>query len=976
MGSLGIISRANVEESTLSDIVKACNTSVSAIEDVYECTPSQLRMIYETKPEVYQFVLSFGPQADIERFCEALRQVISLNPTLRTRFAKCQLGTLQVVLEQEQISMHLSDDIDQYLHDSRSDNCWLGVPLFRATFIGRKFVGTIHHAVMDYWSWFTMFNVDIAAAYYGLPPPNRPVFKEFVAHCRAIDDSSAKSFWAARFKGIPAAFPNAKSTSSNEVRRAQLRKVAFKKMVSPDIHAQMPYFIEAAWAITSSIYTGNDSVTYGYLLSGRSSSSNGFQTTLGPTVVEVPVQVDLQRNMTVGQLIKGRALSLRELQAHPAVQCGINKIMEASEASKHAAAYRTLLNILPELPAVNDDEDIKLDQMVSIEAPFPLHLIFNINDDGFLVDPRFDPEAISEAHLNQVLNQFEHVLQQLAEAPLNAKLSTLKLLNPSDRQCIGTWNTRLPEKPGKSIHEGFRAQARVRPDAMAVEATDGRADYRTLDHLSDRLAHELQRRGVSRSIAVAFLFERSMWAIVAILGILKAGGTCVPIDNNSSHEENSAICSRTAVKLVLTSSTEFHKSVGLAKDILAVNAASISSFTDAPSVVIGDASFPTDLAYILLTSGNAGESLGVLLEHHNLVSSLRSQAQTLAWHPGSRMLHIAPYVSSWSVCEVLGTLLSGGCLCIPYDLDHEQNLSVGIEATQSNWAILSSNQLQNILPSSAPSLKSILCIGNQFCNEALTTWRNYAQVFNGWGTCETSFINTISDTRADFQDVKSVGSPIGCSVWIANPQNIHDLAPIGSVGEILLSGSGVAKGYLGDETKTAAAFIAPPVWATSFRTATSKFYRTGDLGLYNSDGSISVIGRRNNRIKIKSRTVQLEDLERVLLNCTELRDVAVLTQISAGRTQVVAVVCLADSSLPSATVLQRLPDSCKQTVDLRLAAVENYAKSTPLADVMPNVWIVVEKLPWTNSGHLHRANIRQWLKTFKNLVSCADRCST
>jgi non-ribosomal peptide synthetase component F len=681
--------------------------------------------------------------------------------------------------------------------------------------------------------------------------------------------------------------------------------------------------------------------------------------------------------MTVGQLIKDRALSLRQLQTHPAVQCGIHRIAAASEASRHAAAYRTLLNILPELPAaVADDTDVKLDRIVSIEAPFPLHLIFNINDDGFLIDPRFDPVAIPELQLNQVLDQFEHVLQLLTEAPLKTKLSSLNLLNPHDRQCLSMWNMIVPEKLARPIHEGFRAQVRVRPDTAAVDASDGRVDYRRLDQLSDRLAHELCRRGISRNTAVGLIFERSLWAIVSILAILKAGGTCVPIDRADSHEAKLALCCQVDIKLILASYKEYSQSLELGIDILAVSEGSFSSMPDAAGSDVGNTSYPTDVAYVLFSTGDGGESRGVMLEHRNLFSSLRSQAQKLSWQPGSRMLHLAPYVSSRSVCEVLGTLLSGGCVCIPPDLVNGQSLSGAIQTTQSNWALLPSNELQHISPSSTTILRSILCVGNPLQITTATTWGNSVQLFHGWGACEASFISAMSEVPPGSRDSERIGLPVGCSIWIVNPQNVHHLAPIGSLGELLISGSTVAKGYVGSNPKTGGSFIAPPEWAASFSVGSTNLYRTGELGRFNSDGSISLVGRRSNRLKIRGRTAQLEELEAALRKCHAIRDAAVLTQISAGRTQVVAVVCLSDACLPSMNLLRRLPAAYKQTIDQNVAVAEEYAKSTLFAEVVPSIWIVVERLPLTDSQVLDRTAIRQWLKGFKDLRSSADRVAS
>lgn len=962
------MSKDDVDEAILTDIARACNTSIKDIEDVYECTPSQIRMIQEIRPEVYQFVLSFGPSASVERFSEALRRVVDLNAILRTRFAICRLGTLQVVLGADEIPIHHSGDMEQYLQDSRTEGLWIGVPLFRARFIGTKFVATIHHAIMDYWSWFTLFNVDLAAAYYQLEPPTRVPFKDFVAHCKSIDDSEAKAFWAARFRGHPACFPDFGSGGSGEVRKAATRKVSLGRTVSGAVLAQMPYFIEASWAITSSIYTGNDSVAYGYLLSGRSSSSNGLRNTLGPTVIEVPIQVDLKRNMSVEQLIKERALSLRQLQANPAVQCGIHKIIAASTASKHAAAYRTLLNILPELPAAGESEDIKLECMTSIEAPFPLHLIFNINGDGFTIDPRFDPQAISETQLNHALNQFEHVLQLLIESPTKTKLSSLKLLNPHDYQRISSWNGGTAQQSAASIQQAFRVQVREHPDAPAVEDGDMRIEYGMLDQMSDRLAHELQTRGVSRNVAVVMIFERSLWAIVTILGILKAGGACVPIGENEDLADRAAICSRVKAKLVLVSSAEYPKSVGVGPDIYTVNHDAIEPMTTGAPL---DTSCQTDTAFILCARNTETESRAFMLQHGSLAVSLVIQAQNLGWQQGCRMLHRTSYASSWSIFEVLGMLLSGGCVSVHSKPGDEMNLSRAIEDSESNWTILSSSELCTVSPSSTPSLENVLCIGERpIPTKVSTMWTRAVRLFRGWGTSETSFISTVLEVPPSSPDTTCVGLPAGCSVWIVNSQNIHDLAPIGSIGELLVAGPGVAKGYFADEAKTAASFVAAPAWAASFSLEDARLYRTGLLGRYDTDGNICLVGRRSNRVQIKGRAVQLEDIERVLLNCDILSDIAILTQISAGRTQIVAVVCLADSVLPSKSMLDPISETSKSVVTRDISTVKNYAKSKLPSDIVPTVWIAVERLPRTDSQALDRGSIRDWVKStgLKHLV--------
>ncbi|KAG5999794.1 NRPS protein [Claviceps pusilla] len=1004
------MSLSDIDESTLAAVAKSCNTSPGAIEDIFECTPSQTDMIEQAKPDVLQIILSFNAQVSRERWRQAFRLIISRNATLRTRFSEIEPGRfLQVVLRPKEVEDDIilpnsCHDIDEFLRMSgdRSSQQWLGVPLFQAVFNGSRFVASTHHGVMDYWSWVTLFNSDIVAAYHRQQVPDRPAFKDFVRYCQTIDESEAENFWQRRFRGEVSCFPvvSGSETASRRIRKDTLRESTFSPGTIRDVvRIQMPYYIEAAWAITSSIYTASDSVAYGYMISARVSSSNGLQRTFGPMISEVPVQVDLRRNMTVGQLVKDRAVSLKQLQAHPALHWGLRKIKAAVGGINDAWKYGTLLNILPEhlaSPAPTPPSDVGadespaprvyVDRAIALLGCIPLSLMFSLRGDGFVLDPRFDPKSISKRRLNLVLDQFEHVLRLLLQAQPHETLSSLELLNDGDRARISAWNSRLgtEETAYSTVHAAFRAQVRVRPDATAVEVEeDGQVnsvDYRALDQMSDRLASLLRRRGISRNIPVCLVPEPSTWAIVAILGIMKAGGIVVPIDRKASPEMRAAIRSKVQAGLVLASSTQYATCVGLATDVLLVNPASINEpLATRLSENDGLECCSTDTALLYFTDGSTCSSgaeeqaTGIMFAHRTLVSSSRSQAKAMGWQPGCRVLHCADYVSGLSMCEVFGTLLSGGCICIPAVKNHgRSNILLDV---QGDWAILGSNSLGYKSSSSSSSSsvamrnscqQSILCMADPNQVKELTAWSTSAsRLVRGWGISETCFISVIADETTPYSELEDeyIGFPIeSCSAWIVDPYNIHNLAPVDSIGELLFSGASVAQGYWADDGKTATSFVSPPRWAASFSLGSAKLFRTGYLARHRMDGSIALVGKRSNRFKIRGHTVQLEQLERTLRrHCVQLRDVACLRQICAGRTQVVALVCLADSRLPSDQALQKVHDRHRGIVDEHMAAVRAIAESKLPPAVIPSIWHVVERLPRVNDGDLDRCKIRHWL---------------
>ncbi|KAI1753236.1 putative aminoadipate-semialdehyde dehydrogenase [Xylaria castorea] len=979
MASPIVMSLADVDESTLSDIAKACNIPAALIVDAYGCTPMQLSMIAETRAEVFHFILSFGPAEDIDRFCQAIQQVVSMNSVLRTRIVDCSLGIVQVVTSEKHITERLSGDLKQYLDDSRTHRLGLGTPLFRTAFVDRVLVATIHHAVMDYTSIAALTGQDLPAAYYGLAPDPRPAFKQFVIHCMGIDEAAAKSFWASRFRGVPAIFPRVKSGFIPAPLERAGRKISLRRIGNPISPTHIPYYIESAWALTAATYTASDSIAYGCVLSGRSPTLNGVEHTLGPTIAEVPVQVNLQGNMTVELLLKDRATTLRPLQMHPASQYGIASIGAINESARVASGFQTLLNIVPMLPMSTEAGDIKYDGMIWRRGAFALQLVCRIRDDGISVEPRSDPAVICDSQLYRILNQFEHMYNLLVEAPPRTKLDDLPLLNDHDHSEMLSWNKTIPQPTESCLHELFRARARAQPEAMAVEASDGNASYSRLDKLSDRLAYELQKRGVSLGKPVAFIFEKSLWAIVAILGIMKAGGVCVPIDKGERNNRKAAILSITKANMIVTSPMELNDSVGLAPEVLVIGPDYASEWPEldlTDSERLASFSSPENLAYTIFTGSSTGALQGVLLEHRSLASSLTWSSQRLGWGTDSRILQFAPYVSSISIAEVFGALLFGGCLCIPdgeacYRLNPELRLKLPdyIASVKANWAMLPPSVLRTISPDQVPGLRWLASIGEPIDAETSKRWGAALRLFNCWGTCEASVFNTVAELGPLCPYPESnIGRPVGCAVWIVNPRDPQKLCPIGVVGELLIEGPCLARGYLRDEaapTMKASFIPTPPLWAAAFRGEKRvRLYRTGDLGRFNPDGSISFIGRLVNQGKGTGQKIQFEEIEMALASCSEIEDIAVLPKIIAGRTQLVAVVCLADrGGQATTTVPKTLGEVRSGAVEQRLDAVRAYARSSLPSNSVPTTWLAVEQLPRSTSGKLDRASISEWLRS-------------
>ncbi|KAK7953258.1 Nonribosomal peptide synthetase 12 [Apiospora saccharicola] len=935
MASSSMIEFHHLDQAVLGEIGGLCHVEVSEIEDVYSCTPIQVGLLAHPNESSYDNtgVFSLAPGVDADRLCAAISEAIAAHPILRTRIVHCQLGPVQVVMKSTIRVERSSMDLEQALRIIKDTPMSPGAPLFMVRMLRDKLILKLHHALSDWPTQEALFE-DIALAYHGDAMKQRGSYKPFVEHCLSIDEAMARGFWASRFTGEPVAFPLTKPGYYADAKANFKRPLAITPSTYGVSLTHVPSYIEVALALTIASYTGADSVSFGYILSGRNCARGTLQSTMGPMIVPFPVQVNLaQTTSTLRDLIKERTRERREVTKSPALQYGLQGIRSVSGAALAASRFNTMLNVRSPIEEPSYPGLFEVDAEFEPHGAYCLTLVCFIESDSISVEVFHDLSVICEKQMDNILHQFEHILCTIMQSPLDTKTDELGMLNGHDFQAMKRWNEQMPDEAMVvCLHDHIDHVARQQPAAIALDGPDGVMTYEELSRNSWALAHELRDRGLPMKRRSHLCWRK--------------GGSSFPMQRQITLGIPSVdeVFSRDICRCPASRPDPYH--------------CLLSAW---PTPKPGP---PSQAAYILFTSGSTGAPKGVILEHRNLFISLTSFGQRLGWTQDLRMLQFASYVWGASLVESIGTLLHGGTVCIASEEERLSSLARFIDGKNVGCALLTPTVIKLLLPEQIPSLRSLISGGEPIDPESVRTWSSQVRLFNAWGQSETAVVSSIAEISADSQWPEAIGTPVGCGLWIVDERDTDKLMPIGAMGEVLVDGPSVARCYLDNQEKTMSTMIRRPRWAPELnRNESGRMFRTGVLGRLLPDGSILYIGRIDSQVKLFGQRFELEEVERSVCSHRLVR-AAFATVITTGKSndkQLVTVLSLEDPDLPNETALLSFGSENQLKADKHLVQIREHLVSRLPSYMVPTSYLAVEKLPQTASSKIDRQAIVKWL---------------
>jgi amino acid adenylation domain-containing protein len=564
----------------------------------------------------------------------------------------------------------------------------------------------------------------------------------------------------------------------------------------------------------------------------------------------------------------------------------------------------------------------------------------------------------SDAQAKNIVEAFKQALIQIS-GPSAGKVEAVNLFSDHHHRQVSGWNKNKLMIEHSCLHNLVESQSASQLDAPAVCGHDASFSYAMLDDLSTKLAFHLASQcNVGPEVLVPFCFEKSAWAIVAMLAILKAGGACVALNKSHPDDWLKAIMEDCSATTVLVSSEQTARFASLVPKVVEVSAASLSQLPQVEPSRMNDLhrAQPSNAAFVVFTSGSTGKPKGIVLSHAALCTSARDHGTVMRITSSSRVLQFAAYTFDVSIGEIFTTLSRGGCVCVPSDYDRMNNLANVMCDMKVDWAYLTPTVATLIQPGQV--ILETLCLGGEAVKqENVATWAGYTHLINIYGPAETTIWSTALTGLTATTSAANIGRTTGpgAAMWIVNADNYNTLVPIGCVGELLIEGPILARGYLNDSIRTADSFITDPTWATG---RDRRFYRTRDLARYNSDGTIEFMGRKDTQVKLHGQRIELSQIESVLKPQIQQWGVsdAVVEVAHAGQDMVlVAFFTTYSTNTDECTLLEGLPDNFQ---DMLPHIQSEIAKKLPLY-MVPAVYLHVSKMPTTVSGKLDRKSLRQ-----------------
>jgi amino acid adenylation domain-containing protein len=977
----GLTSRATQEAADTMNLelqtVLANHSSLSKLADrveaVMPCTPLQAAMLAETavNPRAY---CNWIELAVVGGFCpESVRgwiqQLAQFNEILRTGFVHCGGKLLQVIFNTlDEASIGICDEIRRDFELNIGSDLILP---FHVQIEAREdhdvgaVVLQIHHALYDGWSLDLLLG-DLAELAQGRKLAPRPQFRLITGylHSRSFNEAcnASKEFWASNLHGYqPHALPvlRPEVVTSSAVASSNFtvnlgRDIVNAAMQEIGCAPQSVFQAALAW-IWGSIL-GSEDVVIGGIQSGRTMPITGIEDIIGPCITSVPLRVDMSELRTIKDLIVSVHMGNRSTLAHSHLPLAEIKrvagIPPGQTCYDVAFVYQESLhsNIWKTGPVaiVRQQDYLETKLLVEVEP----------TSDRFEVRLTYHSDVFPEAQI-KVIGGFFEVMIPFMFQHLNSEITSLRgcfaqgqhsVFNPSPRTFEG-----VPDL-------AYNVEKAIRrfPDKDAVCFADHISDgmlrtttitFAELGRIAESIAwhiHHLwrQERGV-----IAIVMEKSIRLYAGILAILKTGNAYLPLLPSTPRSRIATILEQANVSLCLVdTATRANLEGSLSCALLDIQGLDLGARVTEGIKCAPD---PDRLAYVIYTSGSTGVPKGVCVTQRNILSNLEVLSRIYPVGENSKLLQSCSQAFDVSVFEIFFAWTQGMCLCSATNDTLFEDLERSIRKMGITHLSMTPTVASLVDPTKVPSVEFLVTAGEPLTEPVARKWAG--KLYQGYGPSETTNICSVKRMLPGAV-VQHLGWCFdNTSAFVMAPDSL-DLLPIGCLGELCFGGDQVAQGYLGADELTAAKFINHPQFG--------RIYRSGDLGRMLPDGSLVIVGRADEQVKIRGQRVELNEITEVIRQSQDGIECATLLlrgDETGSRDQIISYYVPRQHKGTEFRVL-----NVDGPLALEIRSLFRFVESRLPTYMIPSALIPVSALPITASGKLDRTRLKQ---EYRNLSS-------